>query len=106
MESLDDRGHDAQNLSLAGIRDVPVIVHKDRLKKRWDDICADHLQIVCFFDICVDKLQDLSLDCPKSSNFRSLGRDISCEICQLSLENFPCRLQNGDNDEGDAKRDY
>lgn len=77
MKLMDNSRHYVQNFGLPGVWDVSVVVKEDSLKQRRDYLCIDHLQIVRFFDIGDNQLQDFFLDGAQSSDFWSLRGDIS-----------------------------
>ena len=57
-----DGRHNLQNLSISSIWHIAVVVQKDGLKERRDNVSSDHLKIIGLLDVCLDKLQDLLLD--------------------------------------------
>jgi hypothetical protein len=59
---VDDRGNDVQDFSITGIWHVALVVKQDGVKQRWHHAVVDHLQVICFLDIDLDKLENLFLD--------------------------------------------
>jgi hypothetical protein len=57
----DDR-HNLQNLSISSIWYIAVVVKENGFKKSWNNVVSDHLEIISFLNIRLDKLQDLLFD--------------------------------------------
>lgn len=68
MELVNDCGHDIEDLSLACVGHITVVVDEDGLEQRRHHVGIDHFEIVRSFDICVDEFQDLLLDRPETSD--------------------------------------
>lgn len=76
VELMNDGRHDIQNFRLTSIRHIAVVVHENRLEKGRDHAIVDHLQVIRFFDISVDKLQNFLLDCSQTADLGCLGGNI------------------------------
>lgn len=80
MELVDDCGHDIEDLRLACVGDISVVVNENGLEQRRHHIRIDHLKVVGFFNICVDELQDLLLDGSKASDFGGFRCNAPCLV--------------------------
>lgn len=80
VKLVNDRSHGVQDLSFSCIGDVAGIIDEDGLHEWRDHAGIDHIEIIRFFDIGVDKLQNFFFDGPKSSDLGSLGCDGSYEV--------------------------
>lgn len=74
---MDNGCHDVQDLCLPRIGDVSAVVNQNCLQEWWDHAGIDHLQIVCFLNVRINKLQYFLLDRSKSSDFGCFGGDIA-----------------------------
>jgi hypothetical protein len=74
---MNNRRNNIQDLSFSSVWDVPLIVKKDSIKQRRDHAVIDHLKIVSFLNIDIHQLQYLFLDRSETSNFGSLGCNVS-----------------------------
>jgi hypothetical protein len=75
---MNNRRDNIQDLSFSGVWDVPLIVKKNSIKQRRDHAVVHHEKIISFLDIDINQLQYLFLDRAETSNFGSLGCNVSC----------------------------
>ncbi len=75
---MDDCGDNIQHLGVSGVGDVALIVKKDGIKQWRHHAFIDHLQIIGFLDVYIDKLEDLLLDSSETSDLWSLGCNVTC----------------------------
>lgn len=57
-----DGRHDLENFSIPSIRNVAVVVDQYGIQQRWDNVRANHLEIICLLYIGLNELQNLFLD--------------------------------------------
>lgn len=69
--------HNFENLGVSRIWHIAIIVDQYSIKQSGYNVGANHLQIISFFYVCLDELENLLLNGAKSSNFWCLGRNIS-----------------------------
>ena len=74
---MDDCGHDVQDLRLSCIKDISIIIQQNSFEKRRYHVYTDHLQIICFLNVSVDKFKYLLFYRPESSNPGCFGRNIA-----------------------------
>lgn len=82
---MNDRCHNVQDLRLACIEDIPIIIHQDCFKKWWYHVYTDHFQIVRLLHISVNELEYFLLYRPEPSDFRRLGRDVAYETVSSAV---------------------
>jgi hypothetical protein len=75
LELGDDGGHNVEDLSIAGIGNVTVVVDQYGVQKRRNNAVGNHLQVVRLLDIGVDQLQDLLLDGTETTDTGHLRSD-------------------------------
>lgn len=66
-----------QDLGLASVRHIAIIIHQDGFEQRWNHVGIDRLEVIGLLHIGIDELQDLLLDRTKAADFGRLGRNNS-----------------------------
>lgn len=77
LKLLDDGSHDVQDLSLASIRDVVLVVKKNSLQQIGYKALVNHLKVIGLVDVCADQLEDLLLDGSKTADLGHLGGNVT-----------------------------
>ena len=75
MEFRYDGSHHIQNLGVSRIWYVTAVIDEYGIQEMRNDISIDHLVIVCFLNIAINKFQDFFLNGPKSTDFGHLRGD-------------------------------
>lgn len=52
-EAGSNGSHNIENFGVASSRHIGLIIAKDSVKERWDEVVVDCLQIFCFLNICL-----------------------------------------------------
>lgn len=64
MKLVNDGRHDIEDLCLAGVWDVAVVVQEHGFKKCRNHALVHHFEVVSLLHICVDELQNFLFDSP------------------------------------------
>lgn len=80
MKFVDNGSNNAQDFCVSSIGHISLIVKEDSIKQRRYHAVIDHLMIFCFLDVDIDELENFFLDGSQSSDFRSLGLNVSYKL--------------------------